>query len=167
MTNVRKLTIAGVLVAIGVLSSTFYIPIGVAKCFPMQHVINVIAGIVLGPFYAVGMAFSTSLIRNIMATGSILAFPGSMIGAFLCGLVYKFTKKDVLAFCGEVVGTGIIGAIVAYPIATLFLAKNVAMFAFIIPFGLSSLVGASISYVIVKILKKTKVLNKLNGDVLI
>jgi len=162
MTNVRKLTLAGVLIAMGVVSSTFYIPIGVAKCFPIQHVINVLAGIILGPFYAVGMAFSTSLIRNIMGTGSILAFPGSMIGALLCGLLYKYTKKDIMAFAGEVFGTGIIGATLAYPIATLFLSKEVALFAFVIPFGLSSLVGATISLVFIKALKKTKVLNKLN-----
>ncbi|MCX7658891.1 MAG: energy coupling factor transporter S component ThiW, partial [Oscillospiraceae bacterium] len=63
MSNVKKLTIAGILVAMGVVCSAFYIPIGVAKCFPIQALINVLAGVLLGPLYAVCMAFTTSLLR--------------------------------------------------------------------------------------------------------
>jgi energy coupling factor transporter S component ThiW len=158
MTNVRKLSLGGVLIALGVVSSNFYIPMGAAKCFPIQSLINVIAGIILGPLYAVSIAFSISLIRNVMGTGSILAFPGSMVGALLCGLLYKYTKKDIMAFAGEILGTGIIGAILAYPISLLFLSKEVSLFAFVIPFGLSSLAGAAISLIFIKALRKTKVI---------
>jgi len=160
MKNVRKLTLAGILIAVGVICSTFYIPIGMAKCFPVQHFINVLAGVLLGPFYAVGMAFATSLIRNMLGTGSILAFPGSMVGAFLCGIAYHYTKKEILAFFGEVIGTGVIGALLVYPISRLFLSKEVALFAFVIPFGLSSFGGAAISLVLIMALKKTKILDQ-------
>ncbi len=162
MLNIKKLTLAGILVAVGVVCSTFYIPIGVAKCFPIQHFINVLAGVLLGPFYAVGMAFVTSLMRVMLGTGSLLAFPGSMCGALLCGLLYKYTKNMNMAFAGEVFGTGIIGAILAFPIASLFLSKTGAIFGFVIPFGLSSLVGAAISLVFLGALKKTGILNSLN-----
>ena len=40
-----------------------------------------------------GMAFVTSLLRNLMGTGTLLAFPGSMCGAFLCGILYKYGKR--------------------------------------------------------------------------
>lgn len=162
MSNIKKLAFAGVFVAIGVVCSTFYIPIGVAKCFPIQHLMNVLGGVLLGPLYAVSMAFVTSLMRVMLGTGSLLAFPGSMCGALLCGVLYKYTKNDVLAFVGEVFGTGIVGAILAFPIATLFLSKTVALFGFVIPFGLSSMVGATISLVFLKVLKKTGILNTLN-----
>lgn len=162
MVNIKKLTLAGVFVAMGVSFSTFYIPIGVAKCFPIQHLINVLAGVLLGPLYAVCMAFVTSVMRVMMGTGSLLAFPGSMCGALLCGILYKYTKSSVIAFAGEVFGTGIIGATLAYPIATLILSKTVALFGFIIPFGLSSFVGAVVSLVFLKALKKTGVLGILN-----
>jgi energy coupling factor transporter S component ThiW len=160
MSNIKKLALAGIFVALGVVCSVFYIPIGVAKVFPVQHMINVLAGVILGPVYAVSMAFVTSLIRIIMGTGSLLAFPGSMCGALLCGLLYKYTKNTFMAFVGEVFGTGIIGAILAYPIATMVLSKSAALFGFVIPFGLSTLVGATISFALLQTLKKTGIFNK-------
>lgn len=162
MYKVKNLTQAGILIAVGVVCSTFYIPIGVAKVFPVQHFINVLAGVLLGPLYAVSMAFVTSIIRVMIGTGSILAFPGSMCGALLCGLLYKYTENTQMAFLGEVFGTGIIGAIIAYPIATLFLSKTVALFGFVIPFGISSIAGATISLVLLVAMDKTGIFNKLN-----
>ena len=51
------------------------------------------------------MAFITSLIRVLMRTGTLLAFPGSMCGALLAGLMYKkkaieskLNKEDLLLY---------------------------------------------------------------------
>lgn len=158
MNNVRKLCTAGILTALGVVCSAFYIPVGAAKCFPVQHMVNVIAGVLLGPLYAVMMAFVTSLIRVLSGTGSLLAFPGSMIGAFCCGLLYKQTKKLLFAYLGEVVGTGIIGAVAAYPVAAFWMGREAALFAYMIPFVLSSAGGAAISALAIGALQKTHVL---------
>jgi len=159
--SVKKLSLAGVLVALGVICSTFYIPIGVSKVFPIQHFINVLSAVILGPWYAVAMAFVTSLLRNIMGTGSLLAFPGSMCGALLSGLLYKYTKKLFTAFIGEIVGTGILGALIAYPIAHMFLSSQVAVYGFILPFGFSTLVGAAISLMLLVSLKKSGILQRM------
>lgn len=159
--SVRKLSLAGVFVALGVVCSAFYIPIGVSKVFPVQHFINVISAVLLGPWYAVGMAFVTSLLRNIMGTGSLLAFPGSMCGALVSGLLYKYRNKLTIAFLGEIIGTGILGALLAYPIARMFLSSQAAFYAFIVPFGLSSLTGAIISLVFLLSLKKAGILQKM------
>jgi len=159
MKNVKKLSLAGMLTAAGVVTSAFNIPIGVARVFPIQHFINVLAAVVLGPIYGVSMAFLTSLIRVLMGTGSLLAFPGSMCGAFLSGILYKYTKKKSLAFAGEVIGTGIIGSLLAYPVAAFILSsETAAMFGFVIPFGLSSLAGAVISFVVIVTVEKTGLL---------
>ena len=91
--NVRKLALAGILVAVGIVCSPLSIPVGASKCAPVQHFINILGGVFLGPGYAVGMAFVTSLLRNLMGTGTLLAFPGSMCGALLCGLVFSRTGK--------------------------------------------------------------------------
>ena len=99
--NIKKIAVSGMLVALAVALSGFSIPIGASRCFPVQHLCNVIAGVLLGPAYGVGMAFCTSLIRNLMGTGSLLAFPGSMVGALLCGLLYQHTGKLTLAYIGE------------------------------------------------------------------
>ena len=163
--SVKKLSLAGILVALGVVCSTFYIPVGVSKVFPIQHFINATAGVLLGPAYAFGMAFTTSLLRNIMGTGSLLAFPGSMCGALFCGLLYKYTKRLGAAFFGEVIGTGVIGALAAYPLAVLFLSSKAAFYGFIIPFGISSLAGALISMVLLITLGRVGILHKvLNGE---
>ncbi len=160
-----KMTITAMLIAIGTLTShLFYIPLGFAKIFPMQHFINVLSAVLLGPAYAVMQAFSVSLIRNMMGTGSLFAFPGSMIGAFLAAYLYKKSKKLMFAFIGETVGTGILGAIVCYPIATLLLGQQVALFGFIPSFLASSLGGALAGLMILSIvLKNTAIKSVLNN----
>ena len=114
--NVRKLALAGILVAVGIVCSPLSIPVGASKCAPVQHFINILGGVFLGPGYAVGMAFVTSLLRNLMGTGTLLAFPGSMCGAFLCGMLYKYGKHLPFAYAGELVGTSVIGGLLSYPI---------------------------------------------------
>ena len=87
--SIQKLAISGVLIALAVVLSGFSIQIGASKCFPIQHMVNVIAGTLLGQWYAVGMACVTSLIRLIMGTGTLLAFPGSMAVSYTHLDVYK------------------------------------------------------------------------------
>ena len=60
--NVKKLVVSGMLTALAVALSTFSVPIGASKCFPIQHMVNVMAGVFLGPVYGVAIAFCTSLI---------------------------------------------------------------------------------------------------------
>lgn len=159
--NIKKLTTAGILIALGVVCSAFYIPVGASKCFPIQHMVNVLGGVLLGPTYACAMAFVTSLFRVMLGTGSFLAFPGSMIGALCCGLLYKFTHKLPLAYLGEVIGTGVLGALVAYPVATLVMGKEAALFAYVLPFIVSSLGGATISVLAISALRKTRAVGAL------
>lgn len=157
MSNTKKLSTAGLLVALGVILSGFHIPIGAAKVFPAQHMINLIAAVILGPLYSVMMAAATSIIRLSIGTGSLLAFPGSMIGAFLSGLLYRKWKNLYAAFFGEPVGTGFIGALIAYPVAAFLMSKEVALFSFVIPFSMSSATGALIALAGVVSLKKTRI----------
>ncbi|KRL80757.1 hypothetical protein FC17_GL003125 [Secundilactobacillus paracollinoides DSM 15502 = JCM 11969] len=51
---------------------------------------------------------------------------------------------------GELIGTGIIGAFVAYPIAALFLGTKGALWVFVPSFFLSALVGVIVAYVVLK-----------------
>lgn len=160
MKSTYKIALSGLLIAIGVLSgSLFYIPVGVIKAFPIQHVINVLSAVLLGPFYAIGNALVISILRNIMGTGSILAFPGSLIGAALASLFYLKKPHVSFAFVGELLGTGVIGAIVATFMARLFLGSSAGLSVFFGAFFLSSLIGASIAMVLYGILQKVGVLN--------
>lgn len=84
----KRLTIAGMFVALGV-----------SKCFPVQHSINILSATILGPFYSVGIAFSISLLRNILGTGSLLAFPiakhimGNEVAGFF--FIYPFIISSI------------------------------------------------------------------------
>ncbi len=154
MSKVQKLVVGSILVAVAVIGSFLHVPLGGIRLSPVQHIVNVLAGIFLGPLYATLAAFSASLIRVLTGLGSPLAFPGSMIGAFICGIIYQKTNSKLLAYLGEVLGTGIIGAVVAYPIARLFLGQEVAIIVLIPSFFLSTLTGASISLMILRVIDK-------------
>ncbi len=79
----RKWIFAGLMVAAGVLlSPMFSFPLGVTKAFPLQHMINIFLAVLCGTRYGTAAAFGTSLIRNLLGTGSLLAFPGSSSGLF-------------------------------------------------------------------------------------
>lgn len=153
--SVQKITVMAMLVAIGTICShLFWIPAGVAKAFPVQHAINVMAGVTLGPIPAVIIAFSIGLLRNLFGIGSLLAFPGGMIGAFVAGYLYKKGRKYVFAVIGEWIGTGIIGAIIAVPVATVFLGTKTGAFFFVTPFLVSSIVGGVIGLLVIRVLHK-------------
>lgn len=165
MKNTKKMALAGVLIAVGVVCSPLNIPLGIVKCFPVQHAINIIGGIILGPSYAVLMAFCISLIRLMIGAGTLLAFSGSMVGALLCGVLYKYRKKLYVAFIGELLGTGLLGALLSYPIAVMILGREAALFAFVIPFSASSLIGAIMGIVIVYTLDRLKLLKEVTTNV--
>ncbi|MBM7645961.1 energy coupling factor transporter S component ThiW [Scopulibacillus daqui] len=159
--SVRKLTFSALFIAVGTLTShIIYIPIGVSKITPVQHMINVLSAVILGPGYAVVNAFMISLLRNLLGTGSLLAFPGSMIGACLAGLLYFIAKKKIFAVFGEITGTGIIGALASFPIAKWLLGQNIAAFFFIVPFLLSTVCGSLIAWAVLAALEKNRSASK-------
>jgi energy coupling factor transporter S component ThiW len=161
-TRTKKLCIAGVLVAVAVVGSLFSFPVFGSKCAPIQHMVNILCAVMLGPWYGVGVAFCASLIRNLLGLGSLMAFPGSMFGALVCGVVYAKTKSIPGTLIGEVFGTAILGGLCAYPIAILFMgqsAAGLAFYAYIIPFLVSTAGGAVISAVLIYSLKKSGVLH--------
>lgn len=121
-TNIRKLAMAAVLVAVAVVGSLFSFPFLGAKCSPVQHLVNIIGGVYLGPWYSLGVAFCASLLRNIFGLGSLMAFPGSMVGAFLSGVMFHWIFKGKplalrlpMAYVGELFGTSVIGGHAVLP----------------------------------------------------
>ena len=156
---IRKIALAGVLTAVGVLGGTLSVPVGFSKCCPMQSVINIIGGVFLGPWYATAMAFCVALLRNLLGTGSIMAFPGSMCGALLAGLLYRCLPKLWMSCLGEIIGTGIISALLAWPIAIFILGTPSAPFAYVVPFMTAALVGVVIASVLMFLMNRSGTLN--------
>ena len=154
----KKLALAGVLCAVAVVGSMFQFPVFGSQCAPVQHMVNVICAVFLGPWYGVVVAFAASLLRNALSLGSLLAFPGSMCGALLCGLVYWKTKNLPATLVGEVFGTGIIGGLLSYPVAVAFMgvvAGSIAFYAYVVPFLISTVGGSVLAGALVFALKRS------------
>ena len=161
MNRTQKLCLAAVLCAVAVAGSLFSFPIAGSKCAPVQHMVNILCAVLLGPGYGVGAAFVASLLRNLLSLGSPMAFPGSMFGALLCGLVYWKTKNIPLTLAAEVFGTAVLGGLCAYPVAVLVMGKSageIAFYAYIIPFFISTAGGAVLSGIILGALSRSGVL---------
>ncbi|WP_295865377.1 energy coupling factor transporter S component ThiW [uncultured Oscillibacter sp.] len=164
--TVKKLAAAGLLCAVAVVGSLFSFPVLGSKCAPVQHMVNVICAVFLGPWYGVAVAFAASLLRNLLGMGSLMAFPGSMCGALLCGIVYWKTKNLTATLVGEVFGTGVIGGLCAYPIATMFMgvdAAAVAFYAYIVPFLISTVAGSVLAGVLIFALQRSGALNSMRA----
>ena len=161
---ILKIALAGMFTAVAVVGSMVQFPAFGSQCAPVQHMVNVLCAVLLGPGYGVAVAFLASLIRNLLGLGSLLAFPGSMCGALLCGLIYWKTRNLPATLAGEVFGTGIIGGLLCYPIATTFMgvvAGSIAYTAYVVPFLVSTVGGSILAGILVKALEKGGVLKTL------
>ena len=153
MTPTRKRTYAGILTAIAVLGSVLSFPVLGSRCAPVQHLVNILAAVLLGPFWGIGAAFAASLLRNIAGLGSLMAFPGSMIGALCCGIVYHCTRRIGITCLAEALGTGILGALAAYPVATVLMGLNPTSYTvYILPFLISTGVGSAAAFLLLRFL---------------
>ena len=162
--SVKKLALAGMLCALAVVGSVFSFPIFGSKCAPVQHDVNILCAVLLGPYWGLGVAFVASLLRNLLGLGSLMAFPGSMFGALLCGVVYHKTQKLLPTLVGEVFGTSILGGLCAYPVAILLMGKSagdIAFYAYIVPFLVSTAGGAVIAGVLLAALQRSGALHSM------
>lgn len=163
--KLKKLVLTAVFAAVAVVGSLFSFPVFGSKCAPVQHLINVLCAVILGPGYGVAAAFVSSLIRNLLGLGTLLAFPGSMCGALLAGLLYLYIKKLPAAYIGEVFGTAVIGGMLSYPVAAFIMgSKGAALFTFVVPFLISTAGGTLLAVLITVPLKQTGVLDKIKSE---
>lgn len=161
----RKLALTGVFIAVAVVGSLFSIPVLGSRCSPVQHLVNILCAVFLGPWYGLAAAFLASLIRNFLGLGTLLAFPGSMCGALLAGLLYHWVKKLPAAWLGELFGTSVIGGLLAYPVAAFVMGNaSAALFAYIVPFLISSGGGTIIAAVVTLSLKKVGFLERAKAE---
>lgn len=163
--KLKKLVLTAVFAAVAVVGSLFSFPVFGSKCAPVQHLINVLCAVILGPGYGVAAAFVSSLIRNLLGLGTLLAFPGSMCGALLAGLLYHYIKKLPASYIGEVFGTAVIGGMLSYPVAAFIMgSKGAALFTFVVPFLISTAGGTLLAVLITVPLKQTGVLDKIKSE---
>ena len=141
--------VLAMLIAIGVVISPI---LRVEGMCPMAHFINIVCSVFLGPWYSLLCATLIGIIR--MATMGIppIALTGAIFGAFLSGVFYRLSKgRIIFAVLGEIIGTGIIGAIMSYPVMTFLWGKEGLSWLFYVPsFICGTLIGGSIAYVFLR-----------------
>ena len=151
--NLLRITFMGMMIALGVVISPI---LRVEGMCPMAHLINVTCAVFIGPYYAFLCALIIGILRMIFMGIPPLALTGAVFGAFLSGMLYRLSKgKIVWAFLGEVIGTGIIGAIVSYPVMTWIWGRTGLTWMFYVPsFTAGTLIGGSLAFVLLTRMKK-------------
>lgn len=158
--SLLKMTVLSMFVAVGVVISPI---LRVEGMCPTAHLINITCSVFMGPWYSLLCAAMIGIIR--MSTMGIppLALTGAVFGAFLSGFLYRLSKGKLLfAFLGEVIGTGIIGAIMSYPVMTLLWGREGLSWLFYVPsFILATLIGGSVAYLMLRKLAANGMLSKI------
>ncbi len=112
------------------------------------------------------VAAAISILRMTLLGINILALTGSVFGAVLAGLLYQYTNKIWAAVIGEVIGTGIIGAIISfYAVSFLYGSKEVALFTFVPSFIMGTLIGTTVAYLFLKKLLSESILSNIKAKI--
>lgn len=130
---------------------------------PTAHFINIVCSVFMGPWYSLLNGILTAFIRMSLMAIPPLALTGQVFGACLSGIFYRISKGSILAaVVGEIIGTGIIGAIISYPVMALFYGNgDITWFYYLPSFLIATIMGGSVAFLFLKTLQKSKVLIKI------
>lgn len=158
--KVFKHVFLAMMVAIGVVISPI---LRIEGMCPMAHFINITVAVLMGPWYSLACALLIGIIRMAVMGIPPLALTGAIFGAVLSGVFYRVSKGKILAAVfGEIIGTGIIGAIASYPVMSLIWGKSGLTWFFYVPgFITATIMGGTIAFIFLMAMKKRGVLKKM------
>ncbi|MBN1802650.1 MAG: energy coupling factor transporter S component ThiW [Candidatus Lokiarchaeota archaeon] len=159
----KKVALSSIFIALGLVLSFInifaYFTIFGFKINPYVHLINSMAGVLLGPIYSIFIATSIAILRFSFSIGTIHAFHGGISGALvvsLFALLFKKRAPKLVLYSAllEPLGTVFIGGTIAYfvsPMGSLLsgLMINWGLFA------LSSVPGSIAGFLILNLLKRS------------
>jgi energy coupling factor transporter S component ThiW len=156
-----------------VLAPFFWFPFLGTRAFPGQHLVNVLAGVLLGPVRSIPVPVIVGTVRLMLGIGTVFAYPGGIPGTVMVGLFQRFVtgrfrdpRIRYLSAFAEPVGTVLIGGTLSLliigpllnvpSIVNLLSRETViaALLTFWAGWALSSLIGASIGYVVTLVLSR-------------
>jgi len=158
--SIMQMVVLSMLIALGVVISPL---LRVEGMCPMAHLINIVCSVLLGPWHSLLCATVIGILRMTLMGIPPLALTGAVFGAFLSGVFYRISKgKLIFAVLGEVIGTGLIGAVVSYPVMRFIWGREGLGWVFYIPsFIAGTLIGGSIAYIFLRKLADTGMLAKM------
>ncbi len=151
--SLRVLSFTALFAAIAVLVSGISFPVGPTRVFPFQHTVNVVAAIVLGPWYGAVSATIAGIIRIMLGTGTIFALPGGIPGVVVAGIFYRLIKNDLAALT-EPVGTGPVGATLSALLVAPMVGAGGTFLFFQTAFLASSIPGSIIGFLLIRVLRR-------------
>ena len=159
--NVKKMVLCAILASLAFVLNTFvYFP----SMAPFQHFMNVVAAVFLGPWWACLSAFLCGIMR-MMSGRTIQSVTGAVFGPILGGFLWRKTQNIYLVCVGEVIGTGLVGALASYPLMKWFYGLDAQSPFYYIPFYTpSAVVGGLMGVGVLLILKRAKVLDRLLAE---
>ena len=151
--QVLRLVFLAMLIGLGVVISPI---LRIEGMCPMAHLINITCSVLLGPWYSLLCATLIGIIRMTFMGIPPLALTGAVFGAVLSGVFYRASGGKIIAAClGEVIGTGIIGAMVSYPVMEIIMGRTGLSWMFYVPsFICGTLIGGSIAFCLLTVLSK-------------
>lgn len=159
----KKMVLTAMLACLAFVLNTFvYFP----AMAPFQHFVDVLAAVLVGPWYGFASALICGIMRMISGR-TIQAVTGAIFGPILGGLLYKKTKNIYLVWLGEVVGTGFCGAMASYPLMKMFYGLDAQSPFYYIPFYTpSAVVGGAMGVAVYFILKRSGILARMQSDIM-
>ncbi len=164
--SIKQLSFSIILTALGVVLASFlWFPFFTTKCFPGQHLINALSGVLLGPVWALIISLLIGLIRMGLGVGTIYSIPGGVPGGLVVSFFYYLLKKtgtkhlEIAAFT-EPIGTVLIGGtLTVYLFAPLIGDMRIigALLPIWLAFAVSSIPGSILGFIVLEALKREKI----------
>lgn len=157
--NIKEVSLATVLIALGVIiAPLIHFPVFGSEAYPGQHMINAVAGVLLGPLWGAFMAICIGLIRMSLGIGTIFSMPGGIPGAVVVGLFAWLLRRTVgryeeLAALTEPIGTIFIGATLAVYFVAPLVGREMILIPVWIGWSISCIPGAIFGFVILEALR--------------
>ncbi|MCI2097990.1 MAG: energy coupling factor transporter S component ThiW [Succiniclasticum sp.] len=151
--RVYRLVVMAMLIGLGVVISPI---LRVEGMCPMAHLINITGAVLLGPWYSFVIAAIIGILRMTLMGIPPLALTGAVFGATLSGILYRLSGGRLwTAVVGEIIGTGLIGAMASYPVMTLLYGRTGLTWMFYVPsFIMGTLIGGTIAFFLLSALRR-------------
>lgn len=165
--SLREMILSGLFIAIGIILPMAFHAFGLGSTFSPMHIPVLLAGFVVGPFYAGAVGVITPILSSLF-TGMPPAFPVLPYMIFelatygiITSILYRQLKQNIyVSLIGSMVAGRIVSGIVVWIIATAFTTQLPGPVAFVIGSVTGGIPGIIIQIIFIPLI--VVVLNKNN-----